>query len=145
MIADDWYNPTACDSNYQDAVELSISNLLFIDCDTSCLYDLEDTITVAYWMDVRSDGRCFQRIERRDSPSADCFGNMKLIELQAALYRVEQFCSNTGCFDFFISTKKPNFFLTLICLKSVRKHRRSIRKLLGAILCKTFPSPQSIV
>ena len=49
-------------------------------------------------------------------------------------------------FHYFISTqKKPNSFFSLICLKSVRKHRRSLRKLLDAILCKSFRSPQSIV
>ena len=52
------------------------------------------------------------------------------------------------CFYFFIISyqrTKPNSFLSLICLKSVRKHRRSLRKLLDAILCKSFRSPQSIV
>ena len=55
------------------------------------------------------------------------------------------FRQNVKCFTSSYQRKKPNFFLTLICFKNVRKHRRSKRKLLGAILCKIFPSPQSFV
>ena len=66
-------------------------------------------------------------------------------QLGKYLYCCLYFRQNVKCFTFSYQRKKPNFFLTLICFRNVRKHRRSMRKLLGAILCKTFPSPQSIV
>ena len=47
------------------------------------------------------------------------------------------------CFYLLISTKKPNSFVAVICLKVFWKRRRSIQTMLHAILCKTLPWPQS--
>ena len=49
------------------------------------------------------------------------------------------------CFYLLISTKKPNSFVAVICLKVFWKRRRSIQTMLHAILCKTLPWPQSII
>ena len=47
------------------------------------------------------------------------------------------------CFYLLISTKKPNSFVAVICLKVFWKRRRSTQTMLHAILCKTLPWPQS--
>ena len=60
--------------------------------------------------------------------------------LMLALFSPKRFC-----FYLLISTKKPNSFVAVICLKVFSKRRRSIQTMLRAILCKTFPWPQSII
>ena len=64
--------------------------------------------------------------------------------LMLALFLPKRFCFYLlTCL--LISTKKPNSFVAVICLKVFSKRRRSIQTMLHAILCKTFPWPQSII
>ena len=60
--------------------------------------------------------------------------------LMLALFSPKRFC-----FYLLISTKKPNSFVAVICLKVFWKRRRSIQKMLHAILSETLPWPQSFI
>ena len=95
LVADDWYDPKACDSEYQDALEFSIANLLFIHCSSNCVYDLKDTSNVAYMVDVDdwSDSRCFQRLE---NPVHQCFHESLRTIWGPIKHRADQFCSSIG-------------------------------------------------
>ena len=66
--------PSACDPNYQLNVEIAISNMMFKECSTRCVYDIHDPWNIAYWL-LEEDASCWQQIKKdTDDEFQPCFG-----------------------------------------------------------------------
>ena len=77
-------------------------------------------------------------VNRKNLVSLSFLTTTRQVLLMLPLFSPKRFC-----FYLLISTKKPNSFVAVICLKVFWKRRRSIQTMVHAILCKTFPWPQS--
>ena len=90
----------ACELEYGHLVSLSMTNLMFLACDSWCLYDVYDPVSVAYFFEDGNDVGCFRRQFRSDEASR-CFHEYTA-EADYASLLGEEFCAESKTFSYIL-------------------------------------------